>query len=83
MGSHLNIQHLRVRHWGRIPIFNNSVLLTQWQHALRYKYDSNSRLTNRWSVAKGNTYYAYDYFGNLTNIDYPDGVSPRKMTFWV
>jgi RHS repeat-associated protein len=38
---------------------------------LRYKYDPNSRLTNRWSTAKGNTYYAYDPVGNLTNINYP------------
>ena len=34
-------------------------------------YDANSRLTNRWSAAMGNTYYAYDPVGNLTNIDYP------------
>jgi len=27
---------------------------------LRYKYDPDSRLTNRWSAAKTNTYYAYD-----------------------
>src|SRR6266498_1333723 len=38
---------------------------------LRYKYDPDSRLTNRWSVAKTNTYYAYDPVGNITNIDYP------------
>ena len=41
---------------------------------LRYKYDPDSRLTNRWSAAKTNTYYRYDPVGNLTNIDYP--VSP-------
>jgi len=38
---------------------------------LRYKYDPDSRLTNRWSTAKGNTYYGYDSVGNLTNINYP------------
>jgi len=27
---------------------------------LRYKYDADNRLTNRWSIEKGNTYYAYD-----------------------
>src|SRR5205823_3952297 len=27
---------------------------------LRYSYDANSRLTNRWSAAKGNTVYTYD-----------------------
>jgi len=37
---------------------------------LRYKYDPDSRLTNRWSVAKGDTKYKYDPVGNLTNIDY-------------
>jgi len=38
---------------------------------LRYKYDPNSQLTNRWSAAKTNTYYSYDPVGNLTNINYP------------
>jgi YD repeat-containing protein len=38
---------------------------------LRYKYDANNRLTNRWSAAKGDTYYAYDPAGSLTNINYP------------
>jgi YD repeat-containing protein len=37
----------------------------------RYKYDADSRLTNRWSVEKSDTFYAYDPVGNLTNIDYP------------
>jgi RHS repeat-associated protein len=40
---------------------------------LRYKYDANSRLTNRWSKAMGNTGYFYDAVGNLTKIDYPGG----------
>ena len=38
---------------------------------LRYKYDADSRLTNRWSIEKGNTYFAHDPVGNLTTIDYP------------
>jgi RHS repeat-associated protein len=37
---------------------------------LRYSYDAASRLSSRWSTAKGDTYYAYDPVGNLTNIDY-------------
>ena len=37
---------------------------------LRYKYDADDRLTNRWSKAKLDTYYAYDAVGNLTNIDH-------------
>lgn len=39
-----------------------------------YQYDADSRLTNRWSGAKGNTVYAYDAVGNLTGVTYP--VSP-------
>ena len=38
---------------------------------LRYSYDANNRLTNRWSAAKTNTVYSYDAVGNLTNISYP------------
>jgi RHS repeat-associated protein len=38
---------------------------------LRYKFDANGRLTNRWSAAMGNTVYAWDPVGNLTNINYP------------
>ena len=44
---------------------------------LHYNYDANSRLTNRWSVAIGNTKYAYDTFGNLTNIDYGSSTDIR------
>jgi RHS repeat-associated protein len=40
----------------------------------RYQYDPLDRLTNRWSVVKGNTIYKYDPIGNLTNVVYP--VSP-------
>jgi RHS repeat-associated protein len=42
---------------------------------LRYLYDANGRLTNRWSVAKGNTAYGYDFLGNRTSVTYP--VSPN------
>lgn len=38
---------------------------------LRYQYDADDRLTNRWSAAKGNTAYSYDSVGNLTFINYP------------
>jgi RHS repeat-associated protein len=38
-----------------------------------YQYDSNSRLTSRWTPAKGTTSYRYDAVGNLTNIAYPSG----------
>ena len=41
---------------------------------LKYSYDANSRLTNRWSIAKSNTVYSYDAVGNLLTITYP--VSP-------
>ena len=41
---------------------------------LVYHYDADQRLTNRYSITKGNTYYYYDKAGNLTNITYP--VSP-------
>lgn len=40
---------------------------------LKYAYDPDSRLTNRWSAAKGNTGYSYDPVGNLTTIAYPSG----------
>jgi RHS repeat-associated protein len=38
-----------------------------------YQYDPDSRLTNRWSAAKGTTVYRYDPVGNLTNVDYSGG----------
>ena len=38
---------------------------------LRYGYDANSRLTSRWSAAKGTTAYSYDAVGNLTFVNYP------------
>jgi RHS repeat-associated protein len=39
-----------------------------------YGYDANSRLTNRWTPAKGTTTYRYDPVSNLTNVVHP--VSP-------
>jgi len=36
-----------------------------------YGYDANSRLTNRWTPAKGTTTYRYDGVGNLINIVHP------------
>jgi RHS repeat-associated protein len=39
-----------------------------------YQYDPDTRLTNRWSAAKGSTTYGYDSVGNLTGVVYP--VSP-------
>jgi YD repeat-containing protein len=41
---------------------------------LRYQYDADSRLTNRWSGAKCTTTYRYNAAGSLTNVIYP--VSP-------
>ena len=50
---------------------------------LRYKYDAESRLTNRWSAAKGNTGYAYDFVGNLTNINYPTSPDVTLQYDWL
>ena len=36
-----------------------------------YSYDANSRLTGRWTPEKGNTFYAFDAVGNLTQVAYP------------
>jgi YD repeat-containing protein len=40
-----------------------------------YAYDQNGRMTNRWTAAKGNTYYSYDAGGNLTGVTYPTSPS--------
>jgi YD repeat-containing protein len=37
---------------------------------LKYQYDADSRLTNRWSLGRTNTIYAYDKVGNLTGVTY-------------
>ena len=41
---------------------------------LAYNYDADSRVTNRYSISKGNKNYSYDAVGNLTNVSY--NVSP-------
>ena len=38
---------------------------------LRYAYHANGWLTNRWIKEKGNTAYAYNAAGNLTQVQYP------------
>jgi len=38
---------------------------------LRYIYDPENRLTNRWSAAMGTTTYSWDNVGNLLTINYP------------
>jgi RHS repeat-associated protein len=50
---------------------------------LRYKYDAESRLTNRWTAAKGNTGYGYDGVGNLTNINYPTSPDVALQYDWL
>ena len=50
---------------------------------LRYAYDAESRLTNRWSVAKGNTGYGYDAVGNLTSINYPASTDVALQYDWL
>ena len=37
---------------------------------LVYRYDADQRLTNRFSISKGNTFYYYDKVANLTNVVY-------------
>jgi len=48
---------------------------------LRYHYDVNNRLTNRWSIAKGDTKYSYDAVGNLTLVDYPSGTADVTFAY--
>ena len=50
---------------------------------LKYAYDPDNRLTNRWSAAKGNTAYAYDFVGNLTNINYPASPDVTLQYDWL
>ncbi len=41
---------------------------------LRFKYDAAGRMTNRWTIGKGDVFYSYDSANNLTNINY--AISP-------
>jgi RHS repeat-associated protein len=50
---------------------------------LRYYYDPDNRLTNRWSAAKGTTYYTNDAVGNLTYIKYPSSTSVILQYDWL
>ena len=50
-------------------------------NVLAYLYDADSRLTNRWSKAKGDTRYKYDAVGSLTNVDYPAGTTDLSFRF--
>jgi RHS repeat-associated protein len=43
---------------------------------LKYSYDSDDRLTNRWSIAMGNTSYSYDNVGNMLIIKYATFATP-------
>jgi RHS repeat-associated protein len=47
----------------------------------RYKYDQNWHLTNRWSAAKGDTFYRWDKVGNLTNVDYPGSTMDIALSY--
>ena len=50
---------------------------------LKYLYDPDDRLTNRWSVAKGTTYYTNDALGNLTYINYPSSHDVTLQYDWL
>jgi RHS repeat-associated protein len=50
---------------------------------LRYKYDPDGRLTNRWSAAKGDTVYTYDSVDNLTGINYPSSTDVSFQYDWL
>ena len=47
---------------------------------LTYDWDANGNLTNRWSIAKGNTSYVYDDENKLTNINY-SGSGASNVTY--
>jgi len=53
--------------YGRVTqkIDDNEVVI------LEYEYDAEGRLTNRWSLAKGDTRFEYDAVGNVRDVDYP------------
>jgi RHS repeat-associated protein len=42
---------------------------------LQYAYDSDNRLTNRWTP-QGNAAFSFDPVGNLTNVAYSGGLTP-------
>lgn len=44
-------------------------------HIAQYYYDDNSRVTNKWTKAKGTTSYSYNKVGNLIFVNYPTGTS--------
>jgi RHS repeat-associated protein len=46
------------------------------------QYDFDSRLTSRWTPAKGTTVYRYDPIGNLTNVDYSGGTNLMSGIFF-
>jgi RHS repeat-associated protein len=46
-----------------------------------YGYDSDNRLTSRWTPAKGTTLYRYDGVGNLTNVDYSGGSNSMSSVY--
>jgi RHS repeat-associated protein len=48
---------------------------------LIYKYDAVNRLTNRYSISKGNTYYSFDAVGNPTNVSYSDTNHSISLTY--
>jgi YD repeat-containing protein len=51
---------------------NTNVIDATGATVLRFKYDQDGRLTNRWSAAKGDTFYTLDLNGNATFINYPN-----------
>jgi RHS repeat-associated protein len=50
---------------------------------LKYFYDTDDRLTNRWSYAMGTTYYTNDAVGNLTYIKYPSSTRVILKYDWL
>src|SRR5207237_1280086 len=38
---------------------------------VRFTYDADGRVTDRWSAQKGDTLYTYDNVGNVTFVNYP------------
>jgi len=61
-----NITHWSYDSYGRVTNKVDATTTT----ILKYQYDADNRLTNRWSLAKSNAVYTYDAVGNLKNITY-------------